>query len=481
MKLKSKYLALFSIFTILITFLLFTSLFNDSKHSQNYTLQNTELDGLTPSWQHTLTLKAKSPNLDPAKIKNIKLLFLQPKYNQTLNSIPIPFAKAPTITGNNVTLYLPNLLPGNYKIIVEKSNLLFYIKNEINPSRVVNPTPEKCLKTNKGSVPACLDEYFNPKIHDYASALAAVKELEALSIKYPLIRGLCHNVAHDLGEQTILVTKSDPKFTAGLAFCDSGFYHGLFEGNALYLTTEDLKKSIATLCDKYSFLFTTGGCGHSLGHVAYWRTGSLKEGLALCTIVEKIYLTDVDRKAQDCAGGVVMTYIFDYQAQENYFKSLKLSGDPAKIVIGDPFEMCNDTVDDFIKSGCLSHIWLLYANGKPIGKEIFTKCNNEIFSKLDKEQCWYGFSQGFEAGSDAPIEKEFGNCLLANTAEGEMGCFNGLGQFYMNITLKSNYADLICAQLNSLITTEEKNNFCRLMKENEQLITKNGLTASIKK
>jgi len=457
-------LAIFSVISI-----------TENLHNQKIIATNIPISKELPNFQHIIKLYLPQKNKFQAGfLAKTKLNYINSNQNE---NIDIPLAYPPASKKNIAYIYLPNLLPGSYNLLTPNEKITFTIKNFSNISNVVDPTPETCLTKDIGTLPTCLSDYFNPKIQDLKSALTALDQLKILSLKNTNIRNVCHTVAHDIGERTILVNRGNPSFIPGYAFCDSGFYHGLFEGNAIYISTPELSKNIANLCIEYSYLYSTGGCSHSLGHIAYWRTGNYSNALKLCALVEKSKFNEV-APASECVGGATMTYLFDLQAQVN---SNNISSDYAaeiKNLQSDPFSLCINK-DKNISAGCLSHIWLYYVNfNKSIDKSVLEQCNNPSFTDLESHECWYGFGQSLGNGLRNTIENLYPSCYIASRASGELGCFDGLMNFFLNSTLHPHFESKICSKINSLVPLKEKTYFCQADLKHEESINQNGLSSS---
>ena len=434
---------------------------------------------MLPSWLHTITLTPSKPLLLSKRksiVQDLKLEFLQPKYNTSSPNLFLPFAKEPTFekTGE-ITLHLPNLLPGEYQIVLSGQKLSFHIQNYSTPSTIIEPNPEKCLKGERGMLISCLENYFNPKIHDLNSAHQSIKELEGLSTKYPAVIEVCHNIAHDLGEETILVTKGDVSFEPGYEFCDAGFYHGLFEGTALYESTAKLGKEIVGLCEKYNMLFATGGCSHSLGHIAYWRTGDFQDAIKLCEIVDKAN-KDKPVIGADCAGGVTMTYILDYVEREQSISQITFNKPIIPLTITNPFTLCENITLEDLKAGCLSHVWLFYTNGGALPEKYMSLCDKYASTDLEADQCYYGFGQSLSNGSGKNIDNFYSLCLGTKTSSGEIGCFEGLTAYYLNVVLNPDFVAAGCLKMDNKVSVFDKAKYCAKEKEIEAIIIKKGLS-----
>jgi hypothetical protein len=169
---------------------------------------------------------------------------------------------------------------------------------------------------------------------------------------------VCHEVAHELGTRTWLLTRSvDETIAAGSTDCSLGYVHGLLEVLGTYLDDETFPAAAKKACDGLDDLYRTGrladqagsgpasllGCHHGAGHAAMWRFNEdLTKALPVCAGFDQA------PQQEECRVGAVMEWVYaDQRAQAS-----GRDADRPQPQVTQPVELCMPPLG-VLSSGCI--------------------------------------------------------------------------------------------------------------------------------
>lgn len=335
---------------------------------------------------------------------------------------------------DSIVIRTPILLPYQYLLIIgdKKYNFDLRFKGSIKDISI-----DRCRELQGYDKVNCIKQYFLEKSYNDNNSKKTLKELSDLIDKKPDLKDNCHAYIHVIGEITSIISSNFlGDFKNGNITCEYGYYHGLLEGYAMKMDNEKLNQLVVKFCDYYSFGFNKGSCYHSLGHMAWIRTGgNFEKSINICQILPKDERSVLSPQ-ENCISGVAMNWMHAYQdAPENLKK--KLTPD-----IKNPLSICETIKDEKQSSGCYTFAGGIYNQSKSETVKLSSICNTLI--EIKQNTCF--LNVGFILGFDTSVE--FDEALrICSKAEYEDPMWSCFGNLLSNRTIlekEGKFAKRVC-------------------------------------
>jgi len=147
----------------------------------------------------------------------------------------------------------------------------------------------------------------------------ALDRLRSEMNSYTWMRPYCHDLSHAIGRASgQYYGDASEAYSAGYDLCDTGYYHGVIEGVALTLTTEEFMGIAPTICDpliKIAGQNSSIACTHGIGHAM------LQEGIidpeSLSSVCERM---PAGYAQTECISGVSMQWTGTIFGQKPFSK-----------------------------------------------------------------------------------------------------------------------------------------------------------------
>lgn len=392
-------------------------------------------EGVMPAYLHemVLTLEGSAQNIDTF-VSEISVVVNEPGID-----VVMPLSDDARVDGDQLTIPLPVLQPGAYKLVSGRYSLPFFSSKEATVE--LGASADDCFKAKTPN--ACLSVYFHRKVFRDVDARPALEELLSLTERKPETLYACHEWSHAIGEAAAWKFRTFEKAMENtFDVCHFGFYHGVQEGIASVMTTAELKAALPVQCDLFTAGQTYGDCAHGLGHVTYWRAGGdYYRAVDLCaTLLE---LPDPDKYlAIACVTGVTMSWSDDYKLDRQIF------GKPIhmKPVFEDTFDLCKSLSERHLRAGCYEYInpTQMVTTEQLLAQ--IPKCN-ALTDDLESKWCWLGFARDAAWQPSLTTAKMVDICQQARDTSFMWFCFDNVVHSKTVTTHKRGTAKEICTLL----------------------------------
>lgn len=398
-------------------------------------VEGIDKDGVLPKFVHdiVLTVEGSPSNIDKF-MKEITVVVNEPGID-----VVMPLSDDARLDGNKLTIPLPVLQAGSYKLVSGSYTFPFFTSKEA--SIELGATADDCFKAKEPN--ACMSVYFHRKVFRDADARPALQELLDLTERVPETLYACHEWSHAIGEAAAWKFRTFKKAMENtFDVCHFGFYHGVQEGIASVMTTEELIAALPVQCDQFTAGQTHGDCAHGLGHVTYWRAGGdYMRAVDLCATLLK--LPDPDKYlAIACVTGVTMSWADDYNLdRQTYGKPIHM-----KPVFEDTFDLCKSLSERHLRAGCYEYI---NPTQMQTPEELLAqapKCN-ALADDIESKWCWLGFARDAAWQPSWSVAKMVEICSSARMTEFMWGCFDNTVHSKTVTTHKRGTAAEICRLL----------------------------------
>lgn len=374
---------------------------------------------------------------------------------KTKIDIPVKITK---VNEQEISIKLPILLSSNYDFTINNKHFPFTIKESA--QKTLKPTIAICNDLLGYELVLCFKRYFYLKTIKEKDVTKTLSSLDELLTTYPDLRTNCHAYIHVIGQTTGILNNDFPKvYNKGNNSCEYGYYHGLMEGFAMKYSNDKLTQVMKTFCSNYQFGFNQGSCYHSLGHMAWIRTGGdFESSVTLCQQLPSD-INSVLSPQENCISGVAMNWAHAYQDAPKELKN-QVTTDPAE-----PSNICLTIKDLKQQSGCWAFAGGIYNENLTAMKHYLALC--QTLPEITSNTCWLnvGFLLGFETGTDFPEASR-----LCSTAKFDIAMWSCYGNLISNRTIlnsKENYADAVC------LRAQKDHRFdaiqCKIMREQEEI------------
>ncbi len=275
---------------------------------------------------------------------------------------------------------------------------------------------------------ACLLRYFEAELRSsgpaHALAILAANQSRSDSIVVQ-----CHQIAHELGRQSIAVTGDVAKaFEQGTAVCSSGYFHGIVESSLGALADNQLPEAVSKQCAAVpTEALRRFNCTHGLGHGLMIRLkGNLFASLQLCDKVEPA--SDVSA----CGGGAFMQNIMD-----------ALAGSASAVYDRSNLQYPCDIVPDRHKTACyqMAPSLMLFLTERSFAAT-FQGC--EAAGEQWQSTCYAGIGREVASTTRRDPRATLDQCTTG-PVDGVGHCINGAAADFVNELGTRETAEALCS------------------------------------
>lgn len=260
----------------------------------------------------------------------------------------------------------------------------------------------------------------------------AFDDLRARYAGSELVRGQCHQLAHEIGHAAgELYPEVSEAFVHGDSFCWSGYYHGVMEELLKDTSASALPETIASICDsvpsKETYSFDYYNCVHGLGHgVMAVLDDELFDSLSVCGTLSGEW------ERTSCASGVFMENVMVESRGEGskYLKS------------DDLLYPCNIVPEEF-KNACYlmqtSHA--LAATDYDFSR-VFTICASA--ESTHRTACYQSIGRDASGSTASNAQKTKALCMLGGSQEEQRQCVIGAAKDFVSYFHSDTQAKTFC-------------------------------------
>ena len=395
-------------------------------------------DNTLPSYQHFIDFKLPNSQLAQGFAKNYTLAL--DEKGVEVNFSP---AKAATINNQVVRVFLPVLQPYN-NYIIKYENYSYKIKNTSSEHTPVTKASQ-CLLLDKNPS-NCLNSYFHSKVLSEKGVVNSLTELNQLVESDNELLMECHAWAHSIGEAAGWYYKNwQDAIKYAKNSCNFGYYHGVQEGLAEIISTEQLKRDLDSICSVFVLEMIVIDCAHGLGHLAYWRTGGdLKSSMELCETIKKNDKSGFDSMVS-CSAGVIMNWSIDYQLES----TSKVKSNFVQPVLADPFKLCAQFSNIYIQAGCYNYIHFAQTQDKETLSKVIDQCLT-LKDTVTLSWCVLGYARDYGHFPTVSPKEIMDKCLLTKNIDAIWGCAQGIVYVKVITTAKVGAANEVCDYLKTI-------------------------------